>query len=1485
LQLSLFLLLKNPEVQTLVSRLAAAYLSEKSGTDIIIGEIYVSLTGQARLKDFAVNDFRGETMIKVKDFFFEPASLKRKDRTIVVKNLELTGVDVALRKASQDDLSNLAHFLQHFEKKDTNTANHRRPITQPWTFVCKNISIRNGSFIYVNEDSVTEQKSINFSDIHLTDLDLLAKNLKIEKDTISARFQNLTLVEKSGFELKEFSGLLMFSPVGLKAGNMIVTTNNSNLDFDLRFLYDDLSAYSDFINEVDFDLDLRPSELEMSDIGFFAETMFGMTNFLELHGKFTGKVTNIYGKNFGVKYGENTTFNGDVRMNGLPYFNTTFIHADIKKLQTKATDVGAFTLPGNMEQIPVPDLLTKMEVVNIQGKFTGFPNDFVSRATIESKLGSIKTDLVLKSLEPDGQPSYKGSILATSLEAGTLFSAKPMLGRTTFYLNVNGTGFNPDSMDISAKGVIHSLVFNGYNYRKIKLDGNLKNRVFEGYTKISDQNLDFVFDGLIDFNEEKPRFDFTSNIENADLFALKFNKNDSLSILSAHAQFDFYASGFDDVIGGISFDSVKYTDSSGEYFMNFLELNSFKIDNGKSVFTLNSDFLDINIEGNYTNSKVVPSIKKYVRNYSGVLASAINTPTDGGGKDQLSVSIRLKNTDELTRFLAPDLGISPGSEINGYFDFVNDSVLIHATGSIDYGSLYFDKWFLSTISDKNSFSIITGADQLLLSGENTEKDNNFGADSLRIFARFRNDSTLFNLSWNDLSNLNQNTGELNGFVHLEATNRLSAGFTDVSIKIDSILWKVSEKNKIAGISGGLFFSDLAFYSDSSQFNISGGISRNSEDSLKLIFDQVNISELDQLINSRKLDIDGILNGKLTLMSLYENPNLIADISVDDFIFNQGKLGNLNLKTQWADSLQKLMVDMALQKAGNLGVSDIITIIGDYYPASSDQNFDLNIKLNNLGTHIFNPFIEGYASLDRASLASGELHFTGSYAKPLATGNINLMRTQFLIDYLNTKYTAVGSVEIVENAINVKNLDLFDIQQNQAACSGRITHEYFRDFNLDILVSIENFSALNTTSRDNELFYGDAIASGNVLISGPFDNVKMNINARTENGTRIVVPISSALSVSENDFIVFINNTDTIAKEPESYNLNVKGFTMDMEVSVTPEAAIEIYLPYNMGNIKGNGIGEIGLGINPRGDFSINGDYAISGGTFFFNFENLIGREFKIQEGSRISWSGDPYDAVVDIMATYKVKTTLAGLRLQTDSTAVRNTRVEVDCNINLRNELFNPDIRFSIDFANVTEDTKQIIFAALDTTDQSAMSQQIISLLVIGSFSYTTGGPSLGVTGFKLLSNQLSEWLSRISNDLDVGINYQPGTELSEEELEVVLRTQLFNDRLSIDGNFGVRGNAKEQNTSNVVGDINVEYKITEDGRFRVKAFNRTNEISFLEDNAPYTQGIGVFFRKEFERFRDLFRRDKNKQRDKNRNLRQNREQHAIKPEEINVVD
>jgi hypothetical protein len=121
-----------------------------------------------------------------------------------------------------------------------------------------------------------------------------------------------------------------------------------------------------------------------------------------------------------------------------------------------------------------------------------------------------------------------------------------------------------------------------------------------------------------------------------------------------------------------------------------------------------------------------------------------------------------------------------------------------------------------------------------------------------------------------------------------------------------------------------------------------------------------------------------------------------------------------------------------------------------------------------------------------------------------------------------------------------------------------------------------------------------------------------------------------------------------------------------------------------------------------------------------------------------------------------------------------------------------------------------------------------------------------------MLSNQLSNMLSKISNDFDVGVNYRPGDAITKDELEVALSTQLFNDKLSVEGNIG--NNANSQNANSLVGDVNIDYKLTEDGKVRLKAFNKSNDNSQTAINGAYTQGVGIFYREEFNTIGELYK-------------------------------
>lgn len=278
-----------------------------------------------------------------------------------------------------------------------------------------------------------------------------------------------------------------------------------------------------------------------------------------------------------------------------------------------------------------------------------------------------------------------------------------------------------------------------------------------------------------------------------------------------------------------------------------------------------------------------------------------------------------------------------------------------------------------------------------------------------------------------------------------------------------------------------------------------------------------------------------------------------------------------------------------------------------------------------------------------------------------------------------------------------------------------------------------------------------------------------------------------------------------------------------------------------------------MSIDTRGDITMFGDYNIDAGTFLFTFQNLINRVFSIERGSIISFTGSPYDANLNVRAVYKVRAALSGIPELSVFEEYNGRSIPVECIIHLKNNLYNPDIGFGIRLPDAEDDLKQRIFAAIDTTNDVVMTQQMVSLLLMKSFSFsgnTNLAGSVGASSIEMLTSQLSGMLSQLSKDIDIGLNYRTGDAMTNEALEVALSTHLFDDRVTIDGNFGITNSSSTQNTNNIVGDVTVDVKITRDGRFRVKAYNKSNnpfEASFY--NADYKQGVGVYYRYEFDRF------------------------------------
>jgi len=476
-------------------------------------------------------------------------------------------------------------------------------------------------------------------------------------------------------------------------------------------------------------------------------------------------------------------------------------------------------------------------------------------------------------------------------------------------------------------------------------------------------------------------------------------------------------------------------------------------------------------------------------------------------------------------------------------------------------------------------------------------------------------------------------------------------------------------------------------------------------------------------------------------------------------------------------------------------------------------------------------------------------------------------TSMKIDFLQTKFKLNDTIRFDKNGFKFNNIKLTDEKGNNATLSGSVNHNSFRDYVANLIINTNECLVLNTKPKDNPLFYGTAYASGVTTIKSGLNSLSFDISAKTGKNTKFYIPLNKGLSVSEYSFITFVDSGSTKEQKPGIDGIRPvpaapkqTGIDLNFDLEVTPDAEVQLIFDSKVGDVmKGRGSGNLNINLTNKGDFSMSGDYIIEEGDYLFTLGNILNKSFSVENGGKIIFNGDLSNAEIDIKAKYKLKASLFEILKDERYTE----RIPVECQLSLTGKLFNPNVEFNIYLPTADEQTRSYLQNAISTEEE--LYRQFLYLLVMNSFysdpsisgssspsTTTTGTSAMAVTTTEMISNQLSNWISQISNDFDLGFVYRPGSSnINPQEVQVALSTQLLNDKVVINGNFDVRGTGKtSNNTDQITGDFDAEIKITEKIRFKV--FNRFNDIS--TGKGPYTQGVGIFFKQDFDKFSDLFR-------------------------------
>ena len=1440
LLLSVFLILQVDTVQTWLGKAATSYLASELDAEISIERLSFRLVKSVVLKGVLIKDLHGDTLVYAQEINVAVSKFSSKDRNITISNLLLSQGIFNLNRYKGEEHDNLNFLTSYFASSDTSAS-------APWNVQLKSLELDNMHFRRKNENDTFQVRGVNFENLDVSSIYGKFNDVHVINDSIFADIKNLRFNEKSGFTINDFSGDAKLSDTEIRVEHLVIRSPYTEIKTDLTFQFDSMAAFDEFTSQVSWKSDFDHSKISFKDIAYFTDDLWGMDDTLIIDGNFKGKVNSFKGKEVTINYGNNTSFKGNIVMNGLPKIEDTYIELTANEIKSSRKDLETIPIPpfDSAYHIEIPENLEALGIVKFKGRFTGFYNDFVAYGTISTALGNLSSDLNLKYDKKRNTTAYSGHLSSSQFDAGVI-AKLPDLGKVTLSLDVKGSGMRFDNVNAVLNGKIEALEYKNYTYRQIEVDGVFAKKLFNGKLSVDEPNVIFDFIGTIDYRKALPEFNFTADIKRAQLDTLNLFRISGETVLETYINTQFKGDRPDNIVGSIDILNTNFRAGKKMYHINAINIDS-ETENDIRTVDILSDNLDAHCRGVFEFATIGDAFKEILPRY---LPSVILPQKSFKSNQNFTYDIRLKNLNVITENFLPSWDFAPNTTLSGNFNSNQyDFELALKTPYVRYKTFTFENLQIGADADRERMNLTASSLRIL------------GEDSVTIIeipalnAVARNNKVKYSLTLADRDTF-ANRARIAGNFDFWSASRFSMHVDSSLLVIENQQWNLDDGNFIGIDSSTVIAKNLFFNNGTESVSIEGSVSKNETDRLNLGLQNFDINHINTIFKLDKNFLAGIMNGEVHVSDLYNKPQLETELSISSFRVYGDTIGNMSIRSSY--NSEKNVVSSSVNAIR--GTAKIIDIKGDYFLSKETDNIDYVIRLDNLYIHPIEKYIEGILK-DVYGKVSANLELKGTFSKPLFNGSIDLNKVSLLIDYLQTHYSFTSSVKVKDNIILINDLTLVDDNNSEAVLNGKVTHNYFSDFRFDVRMNADRFQILNTTAKDNSLYYGVANGSGYAEFYGPIENMNMDISLSPARGTVVNIPLNTASDLSRSDYITFIDKSkDSTARAISANKVDLSGVKLNMNLDMNRNALINIIFDEKIGDvISGSGTGSLRLDINTAGNFNMYGTYTIEKGDYLFTLQNLINKKFTIDDGSRITWAGDPYEANVDLSAVYIVNTSSL-YNLLADSSYKR--RLPVELRLLLTNKLMNPTINYDIKVRGLDPTAEGIVRTILNSEQE--ISKQMFGLLVFNQFIPQTGpgqvgrldaGAGAGASASELLSNQVSNWLGQLSKDVNLGFNYRAKDTYSSDEIVLMVSKSIFNDRLTVEGNVGYYTTTQSYSNSNVVGDFNAEYKVSEDGRFRVRGFRRSNADNIISySQSPYTEGLGVFYRKESNNLGDLFR-------------------------------
>lgn len=1317
--------------------------------------------------------------------------------------------------------------------------------------------------------TIPESNTENFNPgfINITDFNTEIDDIKLDASSVGLHILSGSAKERSGAHLKSLEAELYASNTTIYAKNLRLQLNETQIDDDVTLRYSSFNEWIDQPQNATISADFRENYILPVNFKTFVPDLLDNKQWngwaqqpIQLNGKIQGTEGHVDISALQVSAGAATRINVSGFLENIATTDSLRFNLQLQEFNTTKSDIRLFAPPNVIaSNTPIPSR------IRIEADVNGDLENIEGGFQLNTSKGGLKGKGFFKNT---AKPSYKATLDANQLDLG-FFTGNDSLGMATLQLKVNGSGLDLESMKADARLKVKELNLLDYPYQSFSAEASIQNQVATLNTAYEDDNL--IFDLSSQYNIKDTIVDVDLNLKGIDFQRLHLANSDVRTKFNMKA----HTEGLNPntLNGKVVINDIGFRAEDIEYHSDSLIAGALTEGDQRKLY-IRSDLFSLKALGEFNLTQLPDALSAHFNQY---FQTDSNASEHLALKQNFTYSIDIEKSDIISEILLPGLGEYEPGHIHGQFDGKNDLFEFHLrVPKVVYGDLDLDTFKIDINSDKEAFA----AECALLRGQYQE----YFIEGLHVNASAANNVIDARLKIDDQQDSLKYDISVKAYPDPHGV-KIVLGERNV---LNNQIWRASSSNELV-ITDGLFEANNFKLSRETE---SISLQNVEDDNLAIGFQNFQLQSILNMVDANKEIASGEVSGEVKLISQNgEQKAFTANISIPDLSLFENEIGKLEIQ---ADNRN----DGAYSLNGKIsGFGNDVRVGGTYTPTNTTQLLDLRIDLRPLKMSTIEAM-----SLNQLKDASGQLEggvsIGGTIDQPKINGKLVFNNTGFVVSYLGSRFKIDQQSIVMDNdGVLFKKFTVRDSSNNPLKVNGRMYTDNYQDFDFDMNIRADQLTVLNTTRESEELYFGKVVIDADLHLTGSQLAPKVKMNATIKKGTELSARIPQTNpTVTERDglieFVDFSADTSTIlarTKDKDTIRTSIRELDVTAIINIDEQMVFKVYLDEAAGDyLTLQGGGQMGLGIDPSGNLSLTGRYTVKNGTYQLSFYKLVKKKFDIQEGGYIQWFGDPLKATMNITASYQ-KNVLVN-NLFASETSVNNgqssqyaKRVPVKVNLNISDELMQPNIDF--DLALPPESLGAYggkVDAKLQEINQneSEVNKQAFGLLVLGSFIPEQQGSatSAAQTTRGSVSNVLTSQLNTLSDkyikvvDLSVGVDSYEGSEGGNTELELGLSKQFLNDRVQV--SVGTSANLEgQENTTNTgfIGDVSVQYKLTKDGAYMLKGYQR-NEFDGLIEGVLVETGFAILFVKDFDTAKDLFNPPK-KPEDSNQEVTTEKEQ------------